>query len=229
MQLGELKLGKSIEIFVTRDRYKLRLVSKIEDVANDHIAVTLITGNGRVFHFQEQDKIEFIYKDEQRLWRWAGITGTIEKLDDSYVHCFYGPMEGDSFNRRNAYRVFVGEDIKFHWIKKGNTQFLIDHKDDILDVEEPRLTKDALGLLKDISETGAGIYSNEKMELHDAVSFKLITCVGTIECVGEVVRVTEEKNGTYRRFVGVTFVHVSNLISRYVFTVQRLQLKKQHK
>ncbi len=229
MRLGELKLGKSIEIYVTRDRYRLRLISKIEDVAPDHIAVTLITGNGRSFYFQEEDEVEFIYKDEQRLWRWSRLTGTIEMLDGTYVHCLYGPIEGESYNRRNAYRVYIGEEIKFHWIKEGKTQLLQDNKDDISAVEDPTLTKNALGVLKDISETGAGICCNENIGVHDAVSFKLITRDGIIECVGEVVRISEERNGLYHKLIGVRFVEVSNVINKYVFTVQRLELQKHSK
>lgn len=229
MRLGELRLGKSIEIFVTRDKYKLRLVSKIEDVAYDHIAVTLITGNGRAFQFQEQDKIEFIYKDDQRLWKWNRVTGTIESLDGSYVHCFYGPIEGESFNRRNAYRVFLGEEVRFYWIKQGQTQTLLDHKDDLDQLEDPLLTKNARGIVKDLSEGGAGLYTNERLELHDAVSFSIITTMGTIQCIGEVVRLTDEKSGTYRRFVGIQFVEVSNIISKYIFAVQRVQLQKHSK
>lgn len=229
MRLEELKLGKSIEIIVTRDQYRLRLVSKIEDVANDRIAITLITGNGKVFQFQEKDKIEFIYKDDKRLWRWRGLKGTIEKLEDSYVHCLYGPREGEHFNRRNAYRVFVGEEIKFHWIKQGKLQILLDNKEDMESVNEPLLVKNAQGLLKDISETGAGFYSNERLELHDAVTFRLITCVGVIHVIGEVVRITHEGNGNYRKFFGISFVEVSNIINKYVFTLQRIELQKHSK
>lgn len=226
MRLEELKLGKSIEIFVTRDQYRLRLVSKIEDVAKDHIAISLITGNSKAFQFQEHDNVEFIYRDESRLWRWKGLKGTIEKLEGAYVHCLYGPSEGERFNRRNAYRVFVGEEIKFHWIKQGKTQILLENKEDLENLEEPLLVKNASGLLKDISETGAGFYSNENLELNDAVSFKLITCVGVIHAIGEVVRVTHEGNGNYRKFFGISFVEVSRIISKYVFTLQRIELKK---
>ncbi len=229
MRLGELKLGKSIEIYVTRDKYRLRLISKIEDVAFDHIAVTLITGSGRAFQFQENDKIEFIYKDEQRLWRWSRLTGTIEKLDDSFVHCFYGPIEGESFNRRNAFRVYLGDEIRFCWIKKGKGELLLSHKDDLNQVTDPLLTKNAHGLVKDLSETGAGIYTNERLELQDMVSFELITPFGTIHCVGRVVRMTDDSEGNYRRFAGISFVEVSNIISKYIFAVQRIQLQKHNK
>ncbi len=229
MRLEELKLGKSIEIYVTRDQYKLRLVSKIEDVAYDHIAISLIKGTRKAFQFQQQDEIEFIYRDDQMLWKWTGVIGTMEKLDDSFVHCLYSSEKGVRYNRREAYRVFIGEEVIFHWVKQGNIQVLQDNKEAISDVEDPRLTKNANGLLKDISETGAGIYCNENLQLHDAVSFKLITCVGMIQCIGQVVRVVDEKNHHFHKFVGISFVEVSNLISKFVFTEQRMQLKKHNK
>lgn len=229
MRLQNLKLGKSIEIIVTRGEYRLRLVSKIEDVQLDHIAVTLIVGGGRVFPFQDTDTIEFIYKDQERLWKFSNIKARVEKLDDTAVHCFYTISKGETYNRRNAFRVFVGEEINFFWVPKGHNDILHENKMNINEVDSPYLKKDCEGVIKDLSEGGAGIYTNERLELNDCVSFRLITEYGLIHCIGEVVRRTSVTEGNYRHFYGISFAEVSNVMSKYLFNLQRLHLQSSRK
>lgn len=228
MRLKELKLGKSIELYVTRDKYKLRLVSKIEDVASDHIAITAIRGHGRIFQFVETDQIEFIYKDEQRLWRFVKLKAVPEQLDGEIVHCLYGNSEGESFNRRNAYRVYLGEEIRFDYVKAGHEAVLYD-KEEFEEEKHPYLFRRNDGIVKDLSETGAGIYSNEILEKHDVLSFSLLTNLGRIDCKGEVVRTCKESHGMYRNYYGVSFTQVSNSIAKYIFVLQRQQLQKARK
>ncbi|MDO5293816.1 MAG: PilZ domain-containing protein [bacterium] len=226
MEMKELKLGRSIEILVTREDYKLHLISKLEDVCEDHISVTLIEGNGRKFIFKDTDQIEFIYKDDNRLYKFRHLKGAITVLDNTYVHSFYGPVEGESFNRRNAFRVFLGEENTFSWTGNGYEEILHEYREKMEEANGERLTKDCPCIIKDLSENGAGIFTNERLELSDFVSFELLTSLGKIRCIGKVVRVSNERQGMYRTLYGVQFTEVSNVISKYIFAVQRLQLKK---
>ncbi len=226
MKLKELKLGKSIEITVIREDYKLRLVSKIEDAQEDHISVTLIEGNGRRFVFKDTDQIEFIYKDNNRLFRFKNMSGVLEELDGTYVHSFYGPNEGESYNRRDAYRVYIGEESVFSWAADGHQSVLHDFKENMHEAEGEKLKKDCPCIIKDISENGACIYTNEMLEESDSVSFELMTSLGKIRCIGKVVRATTEHKGIYRNVYGIKFTEVSSIITKYIFAVQRLQLKK---
>lgn len=229
MRLHELKLGKSVEIYVTREEYRLRLVSKIEDVQLDHIAVTLIVGGGRVFPFQEGDKIEILYKEQERLWKFSNVKAKVEKLDEDNVHCFYTNKEAENYNRRNAFRVYIGEETLFHWVKKGHDELLHDNKTNILEIESPFLTKNCEGMIRDLSESGAGFYSDENLEEGACISFQLITEFGLIRCIGQVVRKARAQEGNYRYFYGIAFSEVSNIMSKYLFALQRLYLQKYRK
>lgn len=226
MKMAELKLGKAVQITVIRQEYKLHLVSKIEAVYDDHFAVTLIEGNGRKFVFKETDEITVIYKEENRLYKFTKLKGAIEQLDGDYVHTFYGPKEGVSFNRRNAYRVFLGEEGMFSWTASGHEEVLHAYRDRMHEAEGQNLTKGCVCMIKDISENGACICTNEGLNVSDYIGFELMTEMGKIRCIGKIVRASSNREGIYRNIYGVKFTEVSSIITKYVFAVQRQQLKK---
>ena len=225
MKLKDLKIGKSIEIFVLRDKYRLKLISKIEKRAIDHICITLIKGNGKVFQFLEGDRILFIYKDEGKLYRFKNLKGGIKKINDSYVHVLYGIEDGESFNRRKTFRVPIEEEHNFSWAGKGREEILYKFKERMEFVDHKGVSKDCPCLIKNLSEQGVGICTNEGLQVSDFVSFQFDSRFGKVYCIGQVVRSDKEPLGKYSNFYGVEFKEVSNNIAKYVFEMQRLNLR----
>lgn len=165
MLLNEMQVGKSIEIFVYRSGYKYRLVSKLEDVNEDSFSITLIANRTKVFHFQDSDKIEIIYRVNHQLWRWKNLKAKVIILDGSRVHHFTlsGSSEGEKFNRRNAFRVFIGDNVTLTYYVMN----LVERKVEDAKEEEDALIGDieyemkhCFGFIKDLSENGVGIFSN---------------------------------------------------------------------
>lgn len=221
MQTNNLKLGKSVEIHVSRGEYTLKIVSKIEYVNEDRIYVSLITGRGRPFQFVDGDQIEFIYKEDGRLYRWEQVVGSIAKIDGCYVHCFTTSAEGKSYNRRNAFRVYVGYKTDAAIIKKQNDPVLMEQGD----TETPEVIKRHVEImLKDLSEGGAGFYSNQELEFGDMIRFAIQSDSMLIECVGHVVRKEHVMTELYSYFYGIGFTEVSKNISKHIFEMQRIQL-----
>lgn len=222
MRLTEMKLGKSLEIHVDREGYRYRVVSKVEDVKADRVCVTLIATRSRVFRFIDTDKIDFIYKDEDRLWKWNNVKADIINLDGEDVHCFYTEKKGVIFNRRNTYRVFLGEEttiINYIPIIKQ-----VSETEDDIDLYDEEILP---AFIKDISEDGMGIFVNKKLALKDFVGIEILTDVGKVICKGEVVRDSDEKEGIYKNFYGISFTESSKNIAQYIFYLQRkLLLKK---
>ena len=221
MRFKQVKLGSSVEITLERDGYKLRLISKVEDAKEDHIAVTLIVGNGKKFVFKDTDEIELIYKEKERLWRWTGVKGKTQVLDGVQVHAFYADTEGESYNRRNAFRIYVGEEVAFRYVRNveedGSEQG---------EAAETRQVREGSCIIKDLSEGGAGILTKDALQKSDAVSFALETEYGVIGCIGMVVREAKEQESPYRNFYGIQFTKVSSAITKYIYAQQRIQLKK---
>ncbi len=224
MRLQDLKLGKSIEIILVRNQYRLRLVSKIEYVKLDAVYISLIVGKGKPFKFEDTDIIEFIYKDDNKLWKWEGVQGEFAKLDDELVHCLRAPIHGINYNRRDSFRVFVGEESFFHYVPMEHKDILFDNRDNIMECESPYLKKSKPCLIKDISETGIGIYTNEDLSISDIAFIRMQTNYGMIEAIAEVVRKQSEFEKTYHYFYGLQYKQVSKNIGKYVFALQRAQL-----
>lgn len=241
MLLSEMKIGKPLEIYITREGYHYRVVSKIEDAADGRVCVTLIASKTRVFEFLETDVIDIVYRDEERMWKWKSVIGGVTELDGEKLHCFYSDEEGESFNRRNAYRVFVGEKLIVQYMVRdvkrlsdfddveelhSETIFNYDASMDVMRADCFRYV-DCRAVLKDISEDGAGIYMDQKLENGDELSFDFETeDFGVISCRARVIRRLESRQGSFRYYYGCRFKETSRNLSKYIYEMQRKQLRK---
>lgn len=227
MRLGDTKLGNSLEIFITRDNYRLRVVSKIEVVKLDRIYVSLIVGrSGNPLQILDSDQVEFIYREEKRLFIFRNMKMSVETFEDERFHCLSGNIIGESYNRRAAYRVYLGEEYKFHFVSQEYVDILLDNKENFVNIESPKLRKNCQALVKDISESGIGFYSKEQLNIGDYVYFNIGTPYGFIECVAQVVRTQEDEIVFNRTYYGATFAEVSKDINKIIYAMQRTELQK---
>ena len=111
MLLEKIPIGKTLEIEVDREGYRYHLVSKVEKTGIIRVCVTAIKSNGITFNFRPKDDIRLIYRDENQMWEWTKVKAGTMKLDGDMVHCFDIINKGQSFNRRNAFRVILDEDV----------------------------------------------------------------------------------------------------------------------
>lgn len=224
-----MEVGKSIEVYVYRSGYKYRLVSKLEDVKEDNFSITLITSRTKTFHFEDTDKIEIIYRKNHQLWKWKDLKASMVVLDNDVLHRFLaiGSLEGEKFNRRNAFRVFLGEKVTLTYYEIH----LESKKDKASKEEDTSITeeidykeKHCYGLIKDLSESGVGIFTNHEFDKKDEVKFTLDTPYGMLKCNAVIVRKIREKNGLYGYFYGCMFTATNNNLVKYIYTLQRKRL-----
>lgn len=125
MLLENIALGKTMEIYVDRDGYRYRLVSKVEKTGVKKICLTAIMAGGRAFKFRPEDKIRLVYRSEDQMWEWLNVKAGLAMLDDEPVHYFEIVNKGQSFNRRQAYRVNIDADVEIGFYQvPGNRQRL---------------------------------------------------------------------------------------------------------
>lgn len=231
MLLQDLKVSKGVEIFVTRDEYRYRLLSKIEAVEPGVLYVSLIAAGTRVFAFKQTDYIEIIYKDRDRIWKWSDVKAGIAKMDGYQMHTFASKKEGTSLNRRDTYRVQIMTAMEM------TTFSPISDKVDMnnLDMDASAAELIAVGIekstinvvVKDISETGIGFYSPLKLKTGDKIRIRFLTEFGFITCNGSIVREVEQIWNRYSLFYGAVFTRVDKNLSKYIFAQQRLQLQRE--
>jgi len=217
LQIKEMLLGKKLEILVDREGYHYRLVSKVEGTAEDTVAVSLLAANGRMFHFVETDDITIIYRGSERMWKWEHVKPGVARLEGATVHTFSSKEQGQIYNRREAYRVSIGESFLMHRIVSVEE-----------DGEEIREIKAPFGaLLSDLSANGAGLYSNEQMDIGMIIEFDMHTNYGALTCRGEIVRKADVYDRPFKNFYGCDFTVVRKELERYLFERQRLMLQKE--
>lgn len=238
MEVQNLKIGRPLEISITRDNFIYHFVSTIEAVDGRTIYVTLITGRtGNAFRFYPEDRVSVIYRIEDRLWQWKNVSGGVEFLDGDRVHSFTVKLsEGKSFNRREAYRVFFGDETDLIRRVPDLTlmrEYRMAHPEirdisELQNVEECYKVLKFPGIVKDVSETGVGLYSSEKIPEESEISFVLPTKFGLLNCICVPVRSTLDLESKYRYFYGCRIVSVSNNIVKILMNLQRQQLSLQH-
>lgn len=125
MLLENIALGKTLEVYVDRDGYRYRLVSKVEKTGVKRVCLTAIMAGGRAFKFRPEDNIRLVYRSEDQMWEWLNVKAGLGKLDDEPVHYFEIVNKGQSFNRRQAYRVTIDADVDIVFYQvPGNRQRL---------------------------------------------------------------------------------------------------------
>ena len=218
MFLGETKVGKPIEILIERDGYNYRVVSKIEEASEGRICISLIASSKRVFQFLDTDVIDLVYRKEDRMWKWSNVKGDVIELDGEQFHCLMSLERGESYNRRNAYRVTVNKPI--------DLQYKIMEEGSPLEIKDCFRLKSCIAMLRDISEVGVGFYSDELIDLESEVFFQFSTEYGDVKCEAIVVRFFEARHGNFRYYYGCRFKETSKTLTKYIYEMQRRELKK---
>lgn len=237
MLLEKIPLGRTLEIFIDRQEYRYRLVSKVEDVNAKRVCVTALASNGRFFQFLSEDRIRIVYRDQEVMWEWDHVKAGLAKLEDgTAVHYFLIQDPGKTFNRRNAYRVKILEDTTMHYFavpgKKEKYAYiptpvnLEEYSED--EREEMSKPKAFAGMIKDVSENGVGIYSDMVLNKEDGIFFALVSPYGELKMKAAVVRKTEatSSRSKYKYYYGCVLTQSDRKLLRYIFDLQREFLKK---
>ena len=217
MQIREMELGKKLEILLDREGYHYRFVSKVEGTAEGAVAVTLIAAKGRMFHFSETDDVSIVYRSGERMWRWDHVKTGVARLEGSAVHTFASKEQGHIYNRRESFRVPIGESLLMHRI--------VSKQEEGEQITETEVPFDAL--LADLSVNGAGLYSDCQMEIGATIVFEMPTNLGVLTCRGEIVRKTDVYDKPFQHFYGCDFTVVRKELERYLFERQRLMLQRE--
>ncbi len=217
MQIKEMILGRKLEILVDREGYQYRLVSKVEGTVENSVAVTLISAKGRVFHFKETDDVTIVYRGTERMWKWDHVKPGLARLEGVAVHTFSSKEQGEVYNRRESFRVQIGESLLMSRVVSvtGGEDDIVEHMEKFE------------ALLSDLSVNGAGFYANEEFQKGTTILFEMPTHLGVLSCRGDIVRISNVHDKPFRFFYGCGFTVIRKELERYLFERQRLMLQKE--
>ncbi len=239
MLLSEVRLGRPLEIYITREGFHYRVLSRIEYAEDGCVCVTLIASGKRVFQFLEDDVIDIVYQEQDKMWKWSAVRGAVVNVEGERMHGFFSDAPGENYNRRNAFRMYLGKELTIQYMVREKQKLKNMQEEEALASQTVyNYDKDADGLmeecfrwveckafLRDISEIGVGIYSNERFMPEDEISFQIESEFGPIECRASVVRMKEHVSGSFHNYYGCRFIETTRNLTKYLYEQQRLQLQ----
>lgn len=235
MLLENLVLGRTVEINVYREEYCYHLVSKVESTSTSRLCVTLIASNNKAFQFKPDDRIKIVYRDSDQIWEWDNVTAGIIKKGRTALHYFDIVDGGKSFNRRNAYRVAINQEIMIGYYDQYGTTAKSSEMQKFDPAEEASAPPNLIvpqfvhGYVRDISETGVGICSNYEFNIDDGMFLSIPSHYGKLSVRAKVVRKTDRNPAKhkYAKYYGCVLLQTDNKLSKYIFDIQRMAIKSQ--
>ena len=205
MDLSQVKLGSLLEIYIRRDGYNYRVVSKIEYIDDNCIAVSPIASRTQLFQFLNTDVVDIVCKQDQDSWKWANVKPGLLTLEDgTKLHSFTPTRDAEAFNRRTTFRLSINKEVIISYEKplfdkemeaasteKMSIDEMIDH------ISERYCELTARAFLKDISEGGAAISTDTVLKKGDIISFEFELAFELVKFRAIVVRIKNTNGRDY--------------------------------
>jgi len=206
LQISEITVGGSVEIEVIMANKTINFKSKVAFIKNNTIFIESIKFNDRTVGFSDKFKLNFLYKKDEKLYKWEYASVKLIKYNGGIYHKVNIIGEGMPYNRRDYFRLYIGEEMPiFINSANGATALTV--------------------LVKDISESGVDFISKEDIDVNRTIRLKLKNNNTIINLNGIIVR--REYNANLQSFVyGCKFYEKSNDLGKYIAKRQSEMIRK---
>ncbi len=200
----DLQLNHSVEIEVIINGKITTFLSSIEKISNTNVLLSPIFIGGKLVGFPPEYSVSFIYMEGAVVYCWKNISIKAIQYQGNVYHCVTLLTEAEVWNRRNAFRINVGETMELISFGQGG----------------PKVHK---VFVKDISETGMAFISNETFFVKHTIRLKLKIFSGQIvQLSAQIVRTQPTKNEGETLY-GCRFVEKSPFLSKHLVRLQQAQ------
>ena len=206
MQIDEISKGGKIELEIKVKAKSMFFQSTILLTKNNSILISPIKINEQTLGFSDKYIVNLIYKMEDKLYLWENVKVTLVKYNDAIFHRIELDGEGTSYNRRSAYRIYIGENMSLHVnTATGPTSLTV--------------------LIKDISETGVAFITKEEFKIGSPILLKLTHEGKEFHLSGHIVR-KEVLEHIKSQLYGCQFKQHNPMLSKYIAKKQGDSLRK---
>ncbi|NLL71989.1 MAG: PilZ domain-containing protein [Clostridiales bacterium] len=169
MYIEDIAQGTSIEIEIRLNGHLMSFHSEVDLTFKDSILIAPIIYNEKTIGFDEDCLMHLIVNSNDKVYLWDIIEIKLVRYEDKIYHKIDVQGEGRPYNRRDAFRIYIGEDMPIY-INTANGPAALSV------------------LVKDISETGVGFISKEELEIERTIRLKLKDHHYIINLSGKIVR-----------------------------------------
>ena len=206
MQIEEISNDSNIELEVKYSGHTMTFRSIIIAVKSNSVLVSTIKVNDQTVGFSEKCLINFLYKVEGKLFIWENVNVKLVKYEGEICHKIDLMNEGKPYNRRDSYRMYVGEDMLLYVNSaSGPTAITV--------------------LVKDISETGVAFITKDEIDIERTIKLKLKDNATLITLSGVIVR-REFLQNLNSFLYGCKFNEKNDKLGRYIARKQGELLRK---
>lgn len=206
LQIDEIAIETDIELEERCSGRFMSFHSTAMLIIGNSILATPIVANERTVGFTDDCRINIVVKFEGKVYQWIDVIVRLVKYNSVIYHKIDLEGDGKPYNRREAYRLYIGEDMPVY----------------INDSSGPiALTV----LIKDISETGVGFITNEELDINRTIRLKIKDFNVFINLSGVIVR-KEFLEHLNSYLYGCKFNERNNRLSKYIARKQGESLRK---
>lgn len=206
MHIDEIAVGGSIEIEVVLTGKALNFKSEVVLIKHHSILINSIKFNDQTVGFSDKYKINFLYKHEGKLYKWENVSIKLVRYDGGIYHKIDLAGEGQPYNRREYFRLYIGEEMPIYInTASGATALSV--------------------LVKDISESGVGFITKEDIDVDRTIRLKLKSNNSIISLSGVIVR-KEYLENIKSNLYGCKFYEKNNALGQYIAKRQNELIKK---
>ncbi len=206
MFIDSIAKGGLMEVEVKCNGKTVRFNGEIAHIINNSILTAPIKVNDQTIGFSDNCQINFLYVYEGKLYLWENVIVKLVRYDSNIYHKIDLYGEGKHFNRRDAYRMYIGEDMPIYVnTVSGPTAISV--------------------LVKDISETGVGFITKEDIDLERTIRLRIKDNATLISISGIVVRKEFQKNLSAYLY-GCKFNEKNEKLARFIAKKQSEALRK---
>lgn len=209
MNLSDMSKGASVELVVKCNGKTMNFTSEIALVKDNYILIAGIKVNNQTVGFSDKCSIDFLYKIDGRVFIWEKVIVKLVKYDDDIFNKIDLLGDGKPYNRREAYRMYLGEDMAIY-------------------VNAPTGPTALSVLVKDISESGVCFITKDDLDINRTFRLRLKDNDTIISLSGVIIR-KEALPHLSANLYGCKFSEKNSMLVKFIAKRQGDQLKNKSK
>lgn len=108
MKLSEVEVGKKIQVIVVLDEKRLEFESVIAAVVDQSVLIEPIMNDDKTVGFNNHEAAAIYIAEDNKPYAWSSIEIKLVRYQEQIYHQLVAKTQGAPFNRRRAYRQYVG-------------------------------------------------------------------------------------------------------------------------
>lgn len=206
MLINNIPNGSGIELDVRNNGRTMSFSSQVKLIINNSLLISPIMIDKQTIGFGNGSRVNLIVKVDDKVYVWSNISAILVKYDGKIYHKIELNERGKPYNRREAYRLYVGEDMNIY-----------------INTASGAISLSVL--VKDISESGVGFITKEDLETDRVIRLKIKDFHSLISLSGVIVR-KEHLPHLDSFLYGCKFNEKNNRLGNYIARRQGEELRK---